>query len=117
MPTDEQLRGDFIQYYKQLKLTWSIDREIEIFIIKVILKHKDSELKTFIAYFKKLILNMTNNISVYPDKYSKAPPADGQCVDLFIGASVNTNNYASNYSLRLSFSNSQKKIYKFEVLC
>jgi len=117
MPTDEQLRDDFIQYYKQLKLTWFIDRDTDIAIIKAILEHKGSELTIYIAYFKKLIFNMTNNISAFPDKYSKDPPADGKCVDLFIGASITTNNYTSNYALRLFFSYSQKKIYRFEVLC
>jgi len=117
MPTDAQLRGNFIQYYRQLKLTWLVDRETDVSIIKIILGHKGSELITYIACFKKLIFNMTNNIAVFPDKYSKNHPVDGRCVDLFIGASINTNNYTSNYALRLYFSSSQKRIYKFEVLC
>jgi len=37
-------------------------------------------------------------------------------VDSFIGASINTKNYTSNYSLRLFFSRGLKEIYKFQVL-
>ena len=117
MPTDEQLRNDFIVYLRQLKLTWFIKRDVEIAIIKVILCHKDSELKTYIAYFKNMIWKMTNNIYIQPDKYSKDAPVDGKCVDSFVGISVNTQNYASNYALRLSFSETAREIYKFEVLC
>jgi len=117
MSTDEQRRCEFIDYLKQLKLSWTLNRETEISIIKGILGHKDSELLTFIGYFKNLIFRVTNGINTYQDKYSKDPPDDGMCVDSFVGASVNTKNYTSNFALRLYFSNTRREIYKFEVLC
>ena len=116
MPTDEQRRDEFITYLKRLKLSWSINRETEISIIKCILGHKDSELLTFIGYFKNLISRMINNTNAHQDKYSKDPPVDGMCVDSFVGAGINTKNYTSNFALRLYFSNTEREIYKFEIL-
>jgi len=103
-------------YLKQLKHTWTIKRDVEIAIIKVILCHKGSELATYIDYFKKLIWKVTNRIDIQPDKYSKDPPIDGECVYSFVGVGVNTQNYTSNYALRLSFSKTENAIYNFEVL-
>jgi len=117
MPTDEHRRDEFIAYLKQLKLTWNINRETEISIIKGILGHKDSELITYIAYFKNLIYRIKKDINTQLDRYSENPPVDGKCVYTFIGASVNTKNYTSNFALRLFFSNTEKVIYKFEILC
>ena len=117
MQTDEQRRNDFIAYLKQLKQTWVIEKDAERVIIRSILSHTDSELATYIAHFKRMVGKMESGIDMQTDKYSKNPPADGKCVDSFVGANVTTQDYTSNYSLRLFFSETGKKIYKFEVLC
>ena len=118
MTKDEQKRNDFLKYLKQLKETWTISpKTTEEAILRIVLSHKDSELDTYIARFKLMINWMTTGIKCKPDNYSKEHPDDGECVDSFVGASITTNNYTSNYSLRLYFSKTRKEIYKFEVLC
>jgi hypothetical protein len=116
MQTDDQKRGDFTAYLRQLKQSWTINRETEITIMNVILRHKGSELDTYIARFSIMIDWMIKGINNEPDKYSRNPPPDGKCVNSFVGASITTQNYTSNYSLRLSFSQARNEIYRFDVL-
>ena len=117
MPTDQQKRGEFTAYLKQLKQEgWSIDREAEITIIKAVLGHKGSMLDTYIAGFKNMIRNMKNDIRTEPDVYSKNPPADDKCLVFFVGANVTSQNYTSNHALRMFFSMAESRIYGFEVL-
>ena len=117
MSTDEQQRNDFIVYLRQLKQKWVIEREAEKSIITGILGHKESELAIYIAHFKRMANKIIIDIDTQPDKYSKNPPADGKCVVSFVGASITTQDYTSNYALRLFFSKADSKIYKFEILC
>jgi len=116
MPTDEEKRIGFKIYLEELCQKWTINRETEKSIISVILRHKESELDTYIARFKVMINWMEKGIKSEDDKFSENHPDDGKYVDSFIGASINTQNYASNYSLRLFFSRELKEIYKFQVL-
>jgi hypothetical protein len=103
MQTDEQKRNDFMMYLNKLNKAWVINRETEKCIINIILCHKGVELDTYIARFKVMINWMEQGIKTEPDNFSEIHPDDGEYVDSFIGASVNTQNYASNYSLRLFF--------------
>jgi hypothetical protein len=116
MQTDEQKRGDFIVYLKRLKQTWLINSEAERNILLVILSHKDSKLDAYIARFKVMINWMEKGVNTKPDKFSKRPPLDGECIVSFVGADVTTQDYTSNYALRLFFSRTNNEIYKFEVL-
>jgi hypothetical protein len=116
MPTDEQKRGDFIAYLRQLKQTWVISSEAERNILLVILSHKDSELDTYIARFKVMINWMEKGVNTKPDRFSKEPPLDGKCIISFVGADITTRSYYSNYALRLFFSKAKNEIYGFGVL-
>ena len=117
MPTDEQKRSDFLIYLKQLKQTWTISpKTTEEAILKIILSHTDSELDTYIARFKVMINWMMRGIKCKPDSYSKEHPDDGECIDSFVGTSITTQNYTSNFSLRLFFSKTRKEIYNFVLL-
>jgi hypothetical protein len=116
MQTDEQKRGDFIKYLKQLKQAWVITSEAEKNILLVILGHKDSALDVYIARFKVMIKWIEKGVNTKPDKFSERPPSDGECIVSFVGADVSTRNYYSNYALRLFFSRARNEIYKFEVL-
>jgi hypothetical protein len=116
MQTDEQKRSDFTAYLRQLKQSWAINRETEINIMNVILRHMGSELDTYIARFSVMIDWMIKGINNEPDRYSKNPPTDGKCVNSFVGASITTQDYTSNFSLRLFFSQERNEIYRFEVL-
>jgi transcription initiation factor TFIID subunit TAF12 len=116
MQTDEEKRSDFIIFLKELSQNWTINQETEKCIISVILRHKESELDTYIAYFKLMINRMEQDIKTKKDNFKNNHPADGKYVDSFIGASINTQNYASNYSLHLFFSQELKEIYGFQVL-
>lgn len=117
MSIEEQKRMKFVAELKQFTdQGWAIVREANVSILKIILSHNGNELDKYIAIFKVMLRNMINNVRVEPDKYSNDPPANGQCTTSFIGAQRTTRNYALNYSLRLYFIKSEKKIYKFEVL-
>jgi hypothetical protein len=116
MQTDEQKRGNFIKYLKQLKQTWVISSAAEKNILLIILSHKDSELDTYIARFKVMINWMEKGVKTMHDKFSKGPPSDGKCIVSFVGAGVTTQDYTSNYVLRLFFSKEKNEIYGFNVL-
>ena len=115
MQTDKEKRDDFAMYLNQLGQKWTINRETEKRIISIILRHKESELDTYIARFKLMINWMEQGIKNKDDNFSENHPDDGKYVDSFIGASINTQNYVSNYSLRLFFSRELKEIYGFQV--
>ena len=115
MQTDEQKREDFSIYLKQLVQEWTINEEAGRCIMITILGHKGAELDTYITRFKNMIGWMEKDIKTNPDVFSENHPADGKFVDSFIGADINSSNYASNYSLRLFFSRELKKIYRFQV--
>jgi hypothetical protein len=115
MQNDEQKRNDFISYLRQLSQTWAINREAERRIIEIVLCHKGAELDTYISRFHVMICWMEQGIKNETDVFSKNPPPDGKYVDSFIGASINTKSYTSNYSLRLFFSRELKEIYEFQV--
>jgi len=115
MKTDVEKRLDFAKFLSKLKKRWTIYREAEEKIIKIILKHKDSELDTYISHFKHMVDNMENHIEIKPDKHTKNPPPDGKCVYSFVGASIYTRNYTSNYELGLFFSFERNEIYDFNV--
>jgi len=116
MQTDVEKRNDFIIYFKELSKIWNINQEVGKNILTAILSHKGVELDTYIAHFKLMITWMEQGIKIEPDNFSENPTADGKYVDSFIGASINTANYTSNYSLRLFFSLELKEIYGFQVL-
>ena len=116
MQTDEQKRGDFAEYLKQLTQEWTINRESEECIIRTILGHKGVELDAYISCFKVMIGWMEKDVKTKPDIFSENHPADGKYVDFFIGANISLQSkYASNYSLRLFFSHDLKEIYRFQV--
>jgi len=115
MQTDEEKRSAFGNYLNQLSKKWTINRELMKYIIIAILSHKGVELDTYITRFKLMITWMEQGIKIEPDNFSENPPADGKYVDSFIGTSINTTNYTSNYSLRLFFSQELKEIYGFQV--
>ena len=115
MSKDEQQQIEFIDFLKQLTKTWTISPVIQRKILEAILKRKGCELDVYITRFKHMINSIERGINHKPDVYIKDHPNDGKYIDSFLGASITTSNYTSNFSLRLFFSNGKKEIYDFQV--